>query len=348
MTMTGVAVRDAEAAVAGQRSASSRNDALDFTKGALVLIMVLYHWLNYFVTLEWDVYRYLRFLTPSFILITGFIVSSVYLGKGSSPDRRTYRRLLLRGGKLLLLFTLLNLAIGSVMSRNYNGNDLSIGSFARNAYDVYVTGNGRAAFDVLVPISYFLLLAPLLLYASDRFGVSLPGIGVGAVTTAFIAGASGHTSANLEMVSIALLGMALGTMPMVRLNRLMRRPFPLFLAYAVYLVVVARWNVLFPVQVVGVCLSLALIYLAGVRCGATGAIQRQMIELGKYSLFAYIAQVVLLQLLHRGLQGFDLQGPRQLIPFAAALALTVGVVQIMSFARSASSVVDRVYRVVFA
>jgi peptidoglycan/LPS O-acetylase OafA/YrhL len=347
MTMAGIAVRDTEAPAAVQQR-SSRNDALDFTKGALVLIMVLYHWLNYFVTLQWDVYRYLRFLTPSFILITGFIVSNVYLGKGTSPDRRTYRRLLVRGGKLLLLFTLLNLAIGSVMSRNYNGGDLGVASFARNAYDVYVTGNGRAAFDVLVPISYFLLIAPLLLYASDRFGVSLPGIGVAAVTTALVASATGRTSVNLELLSTAMLGMAIGTVPIGRINELLRRPLPLFVAYALYLIAVARWNVLFPVQVVGVCLSLALIYLAGIRWGSDGTGQRQVIELGKYSLFAYIAQVVLLQLLHRGFQGFNLHGAQSLIAFAAALTLTVAVVQVTSFARSTSSVVDRLYRVVFA
>src|SRR6184192_3526731 len=56
-----------------------RNSALDFTKGMLVLLMVLYHWLNYFVASEGDFYRYLRFVTPSFIFITGFLISNVYL-----------------------------------------------------------------------------------------------------------------------------------------------------------------------------------------------------------------------------------------------------------------------------
>src|SRR5207302_5956026 len=50
-------------------SKTHRLPALDFTKGALVLFMVLYHWLNYFVSTEGDFYRYLRFLTPSFIFI---------------------------------------------------------------------------------------------------------------------------------------------------------------------------------------------------------------------------------------------------------------------------------------
>ncbi|HEY1462593.1 MAG TPA: hypothetical protein VGF44_04170, partial [Terriglobales bacterium] len=50
-----------------------RNPALDFTKGFLVLLMVVYHWFNYFVGPQAGVYKYIRFLTPSFIFITGFI-----------------------------------------------------------------------------------------------------------------------------------------------------------------------------------------------------------------------------------------------------------------------------------
>ena len=64
---------------------ANRNPALDFTKGALVLIMVLYHWANYFLNLSWTFYRYLHFLTPSFIFITGFMVSNVYLSKYGPP-----------------------------------------------------------------------------------------------------------------------------------------------------------------------------------------------------------------------------------------------------------------------
>src|ERR1700726_2047192 len=59
----------------------ARISALDFTKGALVLIMVLYHWLNYFVASDGFFYRYLRFLTPSFIFIAGFLISNVYLSR---------------------------------------------------------------------------------------------------------------------------------------------------------------------------------------------------------------------------------------------------------------------------
>src|SRR3984957_12974562 len=85
---------------------TQRITALDFTKGALVLIMVLYHWINYFIGPDWGYYRYLRFLTPSFIFVTGFMVSHIYLSKYKAADPRLPKRLITRGLKLLAIFLL--------------------------------------------------------------------------------------------------------------------------------------------------------------------------------------------------------------------------------------------------
>src|ERR1700690_1230692 len=94
---------------------TQRNSALDFTKGALVLIMVLYHWLNYF----WGPHdnRYLRFLTPSFIFISGFIISNVYFAKYGVADPQLPKRLIQRGLKILGVFALLN------VTRNFSMRD---------------------------------------------------------------------------------------------------------------------------------------------------------------------------------------------------------------------------------
>src|SRR5438552_8878065 len=94
----------------------NRISALDFTKGALVLFMVLYHWLNYFVATEVDIYRYLRFITPSFIFITGFLISNVLLLKHPIGDLRFPRRLIQRGLKLTGLFILLYVTIKLILS----------------------------------------------------------------------------------------------------------------------------------------------------------------------------------------------------------------------------------------
>ena len=67
----------------------SRNSALDFTKGALVLFMVLYHSLNYFRLDRGGPYlTYLRFLSPSFIFISGFLITHIYRSKYQTWDWR--------------------------------------------------------------------------------------------------------------------------------------------------------------------------------------------------------------------------------------------------------------------
>src|SRR5277367_704460 len=151
--------------------------ALDSTKGALVLIMVLYHWVNYFIGPQWEYYRYLRFLTPSFIFITGFMISNVYLSKYDATDPRLAKRLFVRGLKLLAIFVVLNAARAFVVPL------LSIGGLAGNPLNlnnlvaVYITGNVMAttgkvvAFHILVPISYLLLLSAILLrpYRSYKY-----------------------------------------------------------------------------------------------------------------------------------------------------------------------------------
>jgi hypothetical protein len=51
-----------------------RTPALDFTKEAWVSIMVQQHWINYFWGPQ-DI-RYLIFLIPGLIFISGFIISN--------------------------------------------------------------------------------------------------------------------------------------------------------------------------------------------------------------------------------------------------------------------------------
>src|SRR4029077_18017254 len=122
-------------------SPPTRIAALDFTKGTLVLFMVLYHWLNYFVSPEGDIYRYLRFLTPSFIFITGFLISNVYLARYHRADRRVPWRLVKRGVKLLVVFVCLNVAISLLLSDSANRRMLFGDLSLRNMMAVYVMGN---------------------------------------------------------------------------------------------------------------------------------------------------------------------------------------------------------------
>ena len=131
-----------------------RNRALDFSKGVLVLFMVLYHWINYFVGVYGSIYIYLRFIPPSFVFITGFLIANVYPARYGLRSVQVYRRMLVRGGKLLLLFVLLNIAANLVFARSYKGAMPGVDGFFRDLAIILTTGNAKAAFSVLVPIGY--------------------------------------------------------------------------------------------------------------------------------------------------------------------------------------------------
>src|SRR5208337_2524073 len=148
-------------------SRASRIPALDFTKGALVLIMVLYHWINYFYGAQDN--RYLRFLTPSFIFITGFIVSNIYLSKYGIADPKLFKRLIERGLKILGVFALLNVTRSLISVETFPWQIPEDQRPIRSLIDMYIVGNGvgggqskALAFYILVPISFLLILSAMI------------------------------------------------------------------------------------------------------------------------------------------------------------------------------------------
>ena len=78
------------------------------------------------------------------------------------------------------------------------------------------------------------------------------------------------------------------------------------------------------------------------------AIRSEVILLGKYSLFGYISQVAILQLLSKGYQHVDLGAARLPGSFFAAVVLTILAVEILDRARARSRGSDRLYKAIFA
>ncbi len=144
-------------------TSGGRIHAIDFTKGALVLLMVVYHALNY-LGYESIPHDYLGFVPSSFIMITGFLVWQIYSPRRQSSFPAVAMRLASRALKLIALFTVLNVAARLVWSRNRYGIDLGISSFLGRLANIYLAGDPEGvAFEVLLPISYTLLLSIVLL-----------------------------------------------------------------------------------------------------------------------------------------------------------------------------------------
>jgi len=319
-----------------------RIPALDFTKGALVVLMVLYHWLNYFVGVDGVYYRYLRFITPSFIFITGFFVSHIYCSKYALTDTRLPKRLLQRGIKLIAIFLILNLAIRLLPGTS---------SVQLTDWSLYVMGgttHGKAAFSILLPIGYLLVLSAILLPLSRFYSKIFGAVCLVLVMGILFASAWKLTSGYLELITIGLLGVNVGYVTMPRINEILRHSYWVTAAYAGYLIAITVWNEIFPLQIVGVCLSLALLYMLGNTSVEGNAIRNVVMLLGQYSLLGYIAQIAILKLLHWGLWRKISEEAMAGIALLLAMALTMACVEAVHRGRASARFVDTLYRAVFA
>jgi peptidoglycan/LPS O-acetylase OafA/YrhL len=333
---------------------AQRIPALDFTKGALVLIMVLYHWINYFIGPQWGYYKYLHFLTPSFIFIAGFMVSNVYLSKYAAVDPRLSKRLFTRGLKLLAIFVVLNLARIVVAPVLGSGALVQHSLDPRNIFIFFVTGNlpvGDAkivAFSILVPISYLLMFSGALMLPYRFYRYTFHVVCALLLSSVLILELTGAQSYNLECITIGMLGVLTGFMPIAAINDFVRHPYALSFAYLCYTIAITIWNVPFPLLIVGVSLSLMVIYLVGARGGEPGTIRSEVILLGKYSLFGYISQIAILQILSVGFRRINLGAASLAMSFLAAFALTVMSVAVVDRARARTAITDKLYKAVFA
>jgi hypothetical protein len=155
-------------------------------------------------------------------------------------------------------------------------------------------------------------------------------------------------SANLELLAIGLLGIVFGYVPIEKVNSFVDHPYWVAIAYVGYLLAITIWNVVYPLQVVGVCLSLMAIYLLANPKSQPGRLRSHLVLLGKYSLFGYVAQIAILQALHRALGHSGSGIGIMAASFVAAFALTVLAVEATDWLRARVGTVDRIYKIVFA
>ncbi len=327
-----------------------RLQAIDFTKGALVIFMVIYHALNYSTQLELG-FRYLAFLPPSFIFITGFLIAFVYFPRPRGRDAATSGRMVVRSLKLLILFTVLNVLGTLVSTRNYNGQPMNLPSFFTHWQEIYFSGAGTmAAFEVLLPIAYILLLGPVLLWLSRQGRWTVPAFAVLTILGLALLEATGsRVPVNAAMMSAGLLGAALGLLPQARFDQLGRWWMVPLLFYAVLAALAHdRMSESFLLQLTAATLAVAALFGIGTRFQNPAWLMDRFTILGNYSLLAYIVQIAFLQILVRLLGRPEPASLDFLLLFSATLLVTVLAAELTDFLRTCRPWVDRAYRLVFA
>lgn len=325
------------------KPAPVRDAALDFTKGMLVLLMVLYHWLNYFVSGD-SFYRYIRFITPSFVFLAGFLVTSLLVVRAGPKAEDKSVRLFTRGVKLLVLFTVLNLGVAWLTPSKLPGRSGPAG-FIEAFPAPYLTGH-NTSFFILVPIGYTLILAAVLQRVREpRVRLFAPAVLVVTVVCLVLAGVR---FATLELIGAGLLGLTVGSAIAGRMHHL-RRFWPwLVLIHALHLPALTVWGVPYWLQLVSVCLNLSLLYFLGNWLRPEGITGRLMLLLGQYTLLGYVGQIAVLQLLFVASRAVDFGSAEPPIALAMTLLLTAGGIVATDFLRCKSRIIDSVYRFAFA
>jgi len=278
------------------------------------------------------------------------MISNVYLSKYDVGDTRLVKRLLNRGFKLVGIFVALNVLRDCLVPI------LSTGTLPPNPLDpesllaIFLTGNftGKlVVFYILLPIAYLLIVSGTLMFPLRVSKYVVHVVSVCLFALVWMLDVSGRNNPNLDMVAIGALGILAGFSPLAEVNKLARHPYALAVSYLLYTVAIAIWNVPYPLTVVGTVLSVTIIYLVGTIDVKATWIRDEIILLGKYSLFGYISQIVILQSLSVSLRHFNLSGTAALISFPAAFALTVIAVEVVHRARSRATRVDMLYKAVF-
>jgi peptidoglycan/LPS O-acetylase OafA/YrhL len=341
--------RVADDSTIAARPPAQRDDAVDSCRGLLVLSMVLYHTLNYFSPGS-SVFRWLGYIAAGFVLASGYVTTHMTLPRYGGSPQRMLVKLVARGGKLLLLFTILNLLANLFFSRNFDGRIMGLRRFLGNLWPVYGPGDPDiASFEVLVPISYVLLMAgPVLAFVRPPTWVLVPSLlGLGIYATLGFQGID--IPYNIRLTTYGVLGMMLGVFPdpPPRQASGIQRLLLVFLGVVCYAGLTIWFPDFFPGRAAAVVVIMYAFYEWGRADLPGGFLKARVVVLGRYSLAGYLVQICFLQIIKR------VAGPVSMSDVAVAalvllvVLLTSGVIELLHAGTTRSKFVAVLYRGVF-
>jgi len=188
-----------------------RDVSLDWTKGALVAVMVSHHGIEYFNSIHSVALRYLDFVTGAFVFAALFVAgqAGVIPGKGARGDglidASRSRRAISRSLKLVVVFFFMNLIVYSTM--RFSGPVRGIPEFLSRSLDIFLKGDKRwASFEIVLPIAYALLIANCLaiLKHGRLLQITAAALGLAICMT------SSTMFFNIYFTTIGLLGYIIG------------------------------------------------------------------------------------------------------------------------------------------
>lgn len=332
---------------------NARNDAIDFVKGFLVVIMTLGHTLMYFVNGRPFIRSYTFCARPAFVFFAGVLCGAIYLGKFQVDKKRVSLRLLVRGLKLLVLFFGTNILIHLALAENYTGQRLGLKMVLDNLGPILFSGQGRLmAFEILVPISYVLLLSVPILYFA-RFQHFLYVFVILTMVIVSLWGIDMPFNVYYGLFGVAGIcsGLLCATLKSQLRNQIIGPAVALVLSLYLFLLIPGGVNIRGNLIIAYVYVNsvIAAFYLMGAFLESYRFLPKIIITLGRYSLYLYLAQIFLLQIFYKlGMSKTDFITMKTITVFVAVSCVMTLLAYFTDSLRSRFLFVDKVYRFVFA
>jgi hypothetical protein len=330
-----------------------RDSALDFVKGSLVLAMIAYHVMSIMSNAEAGDFRYLRFISGSFVFASGYIAIRFSESAFRREPVAVTLRLIARGAKVIAIFSALNLLIYATGIGNVSKSVLGSARSVTQVGAMFIHGSGKtSSFFILLPIGYLQIVAPGILRLSSINRRRIALLLLAAAMTAAALPKVTDMSAVLEVMLIGIAGMACGLL--AASGAYQKALTPPNSAIALTCLTLALWftgrfsdNT--ATYTVGIAFALLFFHDLGRTNLATTRVGRCTILLGRYSLPAYIAQIALIQGFFRllGLQRLPLGFGLAECCIAVAAAL-IAMCFALEFLRARSLKFDRIYRMIFS
>ncbi len=325
---------------------SSRDLPLDLVKGLMVIVMVIYHTMNYFSTAGAEEFGYVRFVTGAFIFISGYVIAVFYEKKLQTDWAGASARLITRGVKLLMIFTVLNIIISVTGIGNPYKEHIGIYRFFNTIPDIYIFGRpGTASFQILLPISYLLILSPITLIPTGYWKYTL------IISSALLAGWLDLHYENiiLDCGTPGLIGILAGTC----INNCKKQ----YRIHSGIVCVCCLLAILFSMSylsrnyltyIISIIILIKILYDMANIIDIKNRISSSIISFGQYSLLCYIMQIIFLQGLSRVLGhqrwGF---GYELISLFCITNIFLLTFCTLLSFYRNQYNVLDKTYRFIF-
>ncbi len=323
-----------------------RDYSLDFVKGVLVEIMILYHSINYFVGRN-IILNYIDFVTGSFVFLSGYMVSRIYWTKYNANTFLIFKRLSTRGFKLIVIFIVVNAIINVMITNNYNNAQLGMRVFLYNFTSIFLFGDRRlAAFEILLPIAYSLIICATLLFIMRKRSLIITAIAVLFIFCSI----RNNLSYNLTFLTIGLSGMVIGFIKKDDKELFFNKKFKFLSLFVVvmYYVLISIGISNIDIYFMGVVSAVLTIYLFGVELNYEHYFSKTLVMMGQYSLISYLSQILFLQIL------FFLLRYRPVLDFKVAYVFLVTNIFVFLFCkltiyfRKRHIYIDKCYRIIFS